>query len=140
LAELEDAIRLFRKSLFHAYYDWTEKNKDAIGEKWYTWFLKNGKKAEGECDTPIKIMGTALWIFNMISGLGVMAGVGPPNSPNPVNIHHIDERLDEKSTKRLLYLISSCLSLQYLPKEIATKPIRIISPKKFSLSLWVEQH
>jgi len=133
---LEDVIRLFRQQLFSSFYDWVETNKEAIGEKWFKQLSERGKEAEDECDTAIKIMGTSLWMFNMISGCGVLAGIGP----NAVSIHEISPKLDEKSTKRLLHLIAACMSLQYLPKEIATKPIPIISGKRFSLKLFAQQH
>ena len=133
--DIEDVIRLFRKQLFEAYYDWIEINKEAIGEKRRENLIKKGREAS-DCDTAIKIMGTALWMFNMIGGLGVLAGIGP----SKVNLQHIDERLDEKSTKRLLHLIAACISLQHLPRDIATKEIALISPKKFSLKLWLNQN
>jgi hypothetical protein len=47
--------------------------------------------------------------------------------------------LDEKSTKRLLLLIQACLSLQYLPRELAEKEFPIISGKHFSLKLFVQE-
>ena len=131
---VEATIRLFRKQLFVAFWDWVETNKEAIGEKWYASLKKRGKDAEN-CDTAIKILATSMWMFNMIAGCGVLAGIGPNN----VNLQHLDERLDEKTSKRLLYLIASCMCLQYLPREIATQPIPIISSKKFSLKLWTEQ-
>ena len=132
---MEDTIRLFRKQLFEAFWDWVETNKEAIGEKWYDSLKKRGKDAEADCDTAIKILGTSMWMFNMIASCGISAGIGPNN----VNLQHIDERLDEKTSKRLLYLIASCMCLQYLPREVITQPIPIISSKKFSLKLWTEQ-
>lgn len=133
---MEDVIRLFRKQLFSSFYDWVETNKEAIGEKWHKQLSEKGKEAEDECDTAIKIMGTSLWMFNSIVNCGVLAGVGPTN----VSVHEIAPGLDEKSTKRLLHLIAACMNLQYLPKEIATKPMPIISGKKFSLKLFTQQH
>jgi len=131
---VEDIIRLFRESLLSALRDWIEKNREAIGEKWYDWFLNKMGDAS-DCDTPIKIMGTAMWTFNMIADMGVLAGIGPDG----VSIHEIREGLDEQSTKRLLLIISSCMNLQYLPREIIDQPIPIISAKQFSLKLFTEQ-
>jgi hypothetical protein len=128
---MEDTIRLFRQSLLVAFDNWLEKNKEAISD----WYDKLQKETWRECATPIEIMATGLWMFMMVCNLGVLAGMGP----DQVHIHKIDERLDEPSTKRLLLIIQSCINLQYLPKEIVTKPIPIISPKKFSLKLWTEQ-
>jgi len=130
---MEDAIRPFRQTLLAAFDNWLEKNSEAIGEKWYDRLERQMKEAD--CDTAIKIMGTALWMFNMIAGFGVLAGIGP----DKVSIHEIDKRLDEQSTKRLLLMIQACMNLQYLPKEIATQPIPVISAKKFSLKLYTEQ-
>jgi len=130
---MEDIVIMFRQSLLSAFEEWLEKNKEAIG-KWYDRLLK--QIAEADCDTAIKIMGTALWMFNMVAGLGVMAGIGPDG----VNIHEINPQLDEQSTKKLLLIISSCMNLQYLPREIATQPIPVISAKQFSLKLFTEQH
>lgn len=131
---MQDAIRMFRKSLFTAFYNWLDVNKEAIGEKWYTRLFNEARKSDS--DTAIKIMGTALWMFNMIAGFGVLAGIGP----NKVNLQHLDERLDRKSTMRLLHMIASSMSLQYLPREIATKEIPVITAKRFSLKLWVSEN
>lgn len=132
---MEEAIRLFRNTLFNIFWEWVKTNKEAIGEKWYDFFQKKGKDAEAECNTALKIMATSMWMFNMVSNCGIMAGIGPNN----VSLHQIDDQLDEKTSKRLLYIIASCMCLQYLPKEIATMSIPIISSKKFSLKLWTEQ-
>jgi hypothetical protein len=129
---MEDVIRLFRERLLESFSDWLEKNREAIGEKWYE---RLQKETWRECSTPIEIMGTALWMFNMIAGFGVLAGVGP----DKVSIHEINPRLDEQSTRRLLLIIQACMNLQYLPRDIAAQPIPIISPKKFSLKLFTQQ-
>ena len=124
------------KEFFEAYLGyWVETNKEAIGEKWHKQLSEKGKDAEDECDTALKLMGTAMWVFNMIANCGVLAGIGP----NKVNLVSIAPGLDENSSKRLLHLIAACMSLQYLPKEIATQLIPIISGKKFSLKLFTQQ-
>lgn len=130
---LEYAIRMFRESLLSAFKDWLEKNRETIGDKWYDNLLKQAKEADA--DTAIKIMSTALWIFNMVAEFGVLAGIGP----NSLSIHEINPELDEASTKRLLLLIQSCMNLQYLPRDVINREIPIISGRKFSLKLWTEQ-
>jgi hypothetical protein len=134
---LEDVIRLFRERLFSSLYDWLEVNKEAIGEKWYGQLVERAKDAEDECNSAIKIMGTALWMFNMISNCGVMAGVGPDSISDQTD--YKETELDEKSTKRMLLLIQACLNLQYLPVEAAKQEIPIISGTKFSLKLFTQQ-
>jgi hypothetical protein len=123
---------MFRESLISAFKDWLEKNHEAIGDKWYDSLMK--KVTEADADTAVKIMGTSLWMFNMIAGFGVMAGIGPNN----VNLQGLNPALDEKSTKRLLVIISECMCLQYLPPDIATKQIPVITAKQFSLELFTE--
>ena len=67
----------------------------------------------------------------------VWVGIGP----NRVGeIQRLAEGIDEASTKRLLHMIAACLSLQYLPRELATKEMPIISGKHFSLKLFTETH
>jgi len=121
---------MFRRSLLDAFSDWLEKNRDAIG----SWYESLQKQSWRECATPVEIMGTAMWMFNRVADLGVLAGIGP----DQVSIHEINPRLDEKSTKRLLQLISSCMNLQFLPKDVINLGIPIISSKRFSLKLWTQ--
>jgi len=131
---MEDIIKLFRQSLLATFDNWLEKNKEAIGEKQYNWFLKKRKDA-GDCDTAIKIMATSMWMFNMIADCGVLAGIGP----DKVSIHEIREGLDKQSTVKLLHLIKACMSLQFLPRAVANEQIPIISPKRFSLKEYIRQ-
>lgn len=119
-----------------AFFNWLDVNKRAIGEKWYTELYEKGKDAEATCDTAAKIMGTSLWMFNMIANCGVLAGIGP----NSVQLQDLAKGLDKVSTLRILHLISSCMCLQGLPKEIAMQEIPMISSKKFSLQLFAKEH
>ena len=128
---MESMIGMFRRQLFSAFFDWLERNRDAIG-KWHDDLYKKTVDAEGDCDTAIKIMGDSMWMFNMMAECGVLAGIGP----NQVQLHDIMPVLHKPSTVRVLNLIAACLSLQGLPKEMATKQIPIVSSKKFSLALW----
>jgi len=128
---VEEIIRLFRKSLLEAFGDWLEKNREAIGK----WYDRLQKQSWRDCATAIEVMGTSMWMFNMIADLGVMAGVGP----DQINIVEIRQGLDEQSTKRLLLMIQSCMSLQFLPRSVANEQIPIISPKRFSLKEYIRQ-
>jgi hypothetical protein len=124
---------MFRERLFLAFFNWLDVNKEAIG-KWYDDLYKKAKDAEAECNTIMKLMGDAMWMMNMIANLGVLAGVGP----NHFDLQVLAPGLDEKSSKRLLALISSSLCLQGLPTEIVNQEIPIISSKKFSLELFTK--
>jgi len=127
---MENTLVLFKKTLFSAFHEWIKQNEKTIGDKWFNNLMGQEKKAWEESNNAIHLIGTALWMFNMISNFGVLAGLGPSN----VQIHDIRDGIDEKTTKRLLLLISSTLSLQYLPKEIATMQIpEGKAPWRFSL-------
>jgi hypothetical protein len=132
---MESLVRMFRESLFKAFYDWLEKNKVAIGEKWYVYAFNEAKRAEDLADNAIGVVGAAMWMFNTIANCGVMAGVGPDG----YSLQYLENsKIDEASTKRLLQMIVACLNLQHMPIEEAKKQIPIISSKKFSLKLFVE--
>jgi len=130
-------IRLFREQLFSAFYEWLEKNREYLG-KWHDKLYKEAKKrGENLADDAIGILSVAMWIFASISNCGVMCGIGPDG---PVLYDYsIPEGLDEKTTKRLLLMISACMNLQHLPPEIAKKKIPIISSEKFSLKLYLDK-
>jgi len=131
---MEDVTRLFRERLFTAFYNWIEVNKETIGEHWYADLHDKAADYEASCNTIIKIMGDAMWMLNMITNLGVMAGVGP----NHFDLQSLALGLDETSSKRILALISASLGLQGLSTEIRNKEVPIISSKKFSLELFTK--
>jgi hypothetical protein len=131
---MEDFTRLFRERLFAAFYNWLEVNKDVIGEHWYIDLHNKAADYEATCNTIMKIMGGALWMFNMIVDRGVLAGVGP----NHFDLQSLAPGLDDASSKRILGLIAASLGLQGLPLEILHKEVPIISSKKFSLELFTK--
>jgi len=137
---LESTLVMFKEGLFNAFHDWIKKHEDVIGDRWYNDLLKKEKEAWDSCTDAVKLIGTALWMFNMIAQFGVLTGLGP----NSVNIQQIPKGIDEQATKRILILISSCLYLQGLPKEIAYQPIpEAKAPWRFSLAkyaMWVKSH
>jgi len=133
---LESMLRLFRKQLFSAFYKWLEKNKEYL-DKRYSQLYNKGKEAENAAQDAIGVFSMAMWMFNSIANCGVMCGIGPDG---PVLYDYsIPEGLDEKTTKRLLLVISACMNLQHLPREIAERKIPIISSEKFSLKLYLEK-
>jgi hypothetical protein len=131
---MEDFTRLFRERLFAAFYNWLDVNKEIIGEHWYTDLHNKTADYEATCNTIMKIMGGAMWMFNMIADRGVLAGLGP----NHFDLQALAPGLDETSSKRILALIAASLGLQGLPLEIVNKEVPIISSKKFSLELFTK--
>jgi len=127
---MESTLVLFKETLFSAFHEWIKQNEKTIGDKWFNKLVVEEKKAWEEGDNAIHLIGVALWMFNMVSQFGVLAGLGPSN----FQIHEIRDGIDEKTTKRLLLLISSTLSLQYLPRDIAALQIpEGKAPWRFSL-------
>lgn len=55
---------------------WHTKINAKKAASWYNRLYTEGKKAYDTCDSPGKIMGCGLWMFNMIADLGVGAGLG----------------------------------------------------------------
>jgi len=72
--KIEDTIILFRNKLFKAFYGWLEKNKKAIGEKWYSQLFNEAKDAENIASNAIGILAVSMWMFNMTANCGVLAG------------------------------------------------------------------
>jgi len=86
---MEELIRLFRRELFSAFFEWLEVNKEYLG-KWYSDLYNKGKEAEADATNAINIMAASLWMFNMIANCGVLCGIGLDGptwmrfSPRPV--------------------------------------------------------
>lgn len=127
---------MFRERLFLAFFDWLDTNKKTIGDKWYADLYDKGKDAEASCNTIMSMMRISMWMFNVIADLGVLAGV----RPNGFDLQHLKPGIDEKSSKRLLALLSSCLGLQSLPMDVMKQEVPIISYKRFSLALYVKKY
>jgi len=52
--QTESIIRLFRRELFSAFFEWLEVNKEYLG-KWYSDLYNRGKDAEAESTNAIYI-------------------------------------------------------------------------------------
>jgi len=130
---MEETIVMFKECLFQSFYDWLLRHREMIGDKHYGKLFDDLKKAWDLSDTPVKLIGIAMWIFNMIANLGVLAGLGPAK----VDLQVLPEKYDEKLTRRVL-LNCSCLCLQYLPKEISTEKVtRGNAPWRFRLADYI---
>lgn len=105
-------LSLFNDRLLSAFDEWIEYHREHIGGGWYSAFKKELKKMrKNDVSGPADIVARALYIFNMISNLGVMAGI----TKDGVQLQCItNPNIDRKRTMRLLYLCSSCIALQHL--------------------------
>ena len=105
--------KFFADCLSDALDSWIEANKQNINEKWLKFIIRQHRKIKKKKPkTVADVMAFALWTYNALAQLGVMAGLGP----SQVNLHHMPEHLDRKSTLRLLHLCAATLSLQFLPR------------------------
>ena len=132
---MEATAKLFRERLYAAYFNWLDVNRKTIGEKWYSDLYNKAKDAEAECNTIMKILGNTMWMLNMISNLGVSAGIGP----NHYDLQGLAPGLDEASTKQLLAMLSSMMCLQGLPIDMMEQEMPLITAKHFSLSVYVKE-
>jgi len=107
---VESLLSLFAGTLCDALTEWVEANREKLGEKWAKFILKETRKFRKSEKTVPGVVGFAMWAFNVVANLGVQAGL----APGEARIYEIPEWLDEKSTRRVLELCASTVSLQYL--------------------------
>ena len=113
MSELEALIRLFKKSLFDAIDEFCNRYEcvgDKIIQRWIRGVRKEARKAKKEKMNIKALIGYALWFYNILAQVGVMAGIGP----NRVNIQGIPEWMDARLVKKWLVICSSVFALQYL--------------------------
>jgi len=122
--DIREIPKRFAITLSNVFSEWIEKNKKTLERK--AGLLKNmireNKKFVKKCRngnvvTPPDVMGFAMWIFQNVCNFGVIASL----SPNKADIREIPSYIDEKSTRKLLELCASTMSLQYLPRELFFK-------------------
>ncbi|MEM4061119.1 MAG: hypothetical protein QXK11_11510 [Pyrobaculum sp.] len=92
---------LMKKLLIEAAWEWLEKNRSAIGDKWYEKISKHLRRADSEITDKARLMGYALWLYNIVSNFAVESGI----SRRGVAIHSVPPIIDEKTTRRLLVAI-----------------------------------
>lgn len=132
---MQDLTKLLKERVYAAFFNWLTVNRRVIGECWYVDLWSKGKDQEANDCSLLDILGSAMWMFNMVANLGVGAGLGV----GTFDLQFLASGLDEQSTKRLLALLSSTLCYQRLPLEILDKEIAVITPKHFSLEAYVQK-
>jgi hypothetical protein len=100
---VSDIVDECRRELSEKFLAWLDRNRERIGKKWHEKLLKNFRKAK--MNDEAHILATALWMFNMVTNLGVIAGIGVSFGYKIEKIYN----LDEKTTKDVLEVISKCL-------------------------------
>lgn len=98
-------VEVMKKLFIDMAMSWLEKNRVAIGDKWYEKIRKHLRKAESQITDKASLMGYALWLFTVLGTLGVLAGMGPDG----YTVKYISEKLDERSTRQLLAVIQMCV-------------------------------
>jgi hypothetical protein len=92
---------------------WIDRNRNMIDPRWVRRLERELSKVH--TDTVPGVVGAAMWMFNMISNMGVLATVGL-DGYKVLNY----SGFDEESTNRLLISISAALHLQLIPPEMVS--------------------
>jgi hypothetical protein len=101
-------IELVGQQLINSFNDWLEANKNNLHPRLYNKLRKQLRKVE--VDSIVSVIGTAMWMFQILGNVGVGAGIGPYDYV----IQYMNENIDRKTTERLLLMISTALKLQYI--------------------------
>ncbi|MGC8988470.1 hypothetical protein, partial [Infirmifilum sp.] len=85
---------------------WLKTNGGAVGDKWSKKLDRELKKVEsslqnGRTSDPAGAMATALWLFNVVSTMGVWAHIGPQG----LRVVKVPEHLDRATTLLLFVAI-----------------------------------
>lgn len=131
----EEYTKMLKERLYAAFFDWLKINQETIGTKWYRQLWKEGQAAKADSRTLSGLMGEAMWMLAMINEQGVSAGI----AGGTYHLTAIKVGLNLSTTKRLLRLISAAFCSQTLPLEILDKEVPVITPKHFSLELYVNK-
>ena len=108
-----ELVEMCRERLFNNFYEWIEKNRDTLDKKWVKFLYREGKKAEGTANTTVGVISVAMWMHNILANFGVLAVI----CTYDYVLKYISPQIDEHTTRRLLQSISSCMILQFLPRE-----------------------
>jgi hypothetical protein len=106
-------IREFGEELVRAFREWLDANRDRIHPRWVR-RLERGLRRVNTSTVP-GVVGGALWMFNVLGSLGVVAGVGLDGYT--VFDYSV---FDRETTNRLLARISIALYLQFIPRELGS--------------------
>ncbi|MEM4593238.1 MAG: hypothetical protein QW196_07550 [Sulfolobales archaeon] len=102
---MDAQLEILKRLLIDTAWDWLEKNKHAIGDNWYEKISKYLRRADTEITDKVRLMGYALWLYNVVTNFAVLAYM----SRRRYVIWRINENLDAKTTKQLIAVIHMCL-------------------------------
>ncbi|MEM4846460.1 MAG: hypothetical protein QW794_01715 [Thermosphaera sp.] len=102
---MDAQLEVFKRLLIETAWSWLEANKSTIGEKWYEKISSHLRRADTEITDKIRLMGYALWLYNIVVNFSVLAYL----SRRRYVIWRINENLDAKTTKQLIAVIHMCL-------------------------------
>jgi hypothetical protein len=106
-------IREFGEELVRAFREWLDANRDRINPRWVARLERELRRVN--TSTVPGVVGGALWMFNVLGSLGVVAGVGLDGYT--VFDYSV---FDRRTTDRLLARISIALHLQLIPRELGS--------------------
>lgn len=101
---MDNRTEILKRLLIETAHEWLERNKNAIGDKWYEKIRKELNRANSIIYDRVTLMGYALWLFNILVNLGVIAVL----TKSGYHIININKALDQRTTKRLIVVIHMC--------------------------------
>jgi hypothetical protein len=106
-------IREFGEEPVRAFREWLDANRDRIHPRWVRRLERELRRVN--TSTVPGVVGGALWMFNMLANLGVLATVGLDG----YKVYDYSV-FDRRTTDRLLARISIALHLQFIPRELGS--------------------
>lgn len=106
-------IREFGEELVRAFREWLDANRDRINPRWVARLERELRRVN--TSTVPGVVGGALWMFNMLANLGVLATVGLDG----YKVYDYSV-FDRRTTDRLLRTISIAFYLQFIPRELGS--------------------
>jgi len=106
-----------KRMLAEAFEAWVERHRNMMSDRWYRRLRSELNRFRRQNVTIPIVAGFAMWVFNVMGGMGVVAGVGPDGFT--VFDTTWERGFDRQTTNRLLLAIMLALKLMSVPPEVA---------------------
>jgi hypothetical protein len=109
--EVKAVIELVGTSLVNAFNEWLDVNRDRINPRLYNRLRRELRKVN--TSTVPGVMGAALWMLNVLGGMGCLVTVG-------LDGFQVIEcsNYDRRATERLVMIMYAAFKLQFIPPEL----------------------
>ena len=112
---ISETPNIVKQKLIETFNKWLEKHRTLIGYNWYRTLKNELKKSKKNAPTIPNVCGLAMWIFQGLGNLGVVASIGIDG----FQIYGFERPFNKEITEDVLYWCSKALKLTKIPKEIA---------------------